>query len=200
MADLFADRLLEAIAVKGAPICVGIDPVYEMLPDDVAGPGNRRNANDAEACVDAIFAFTTEILRLVAPLVPAVKFQSAYFEKYLWEGVEAYYSLVQEAQELGLLVIGDVKRGDIGSTSSAYRSEEHTSELQSLAYLVCRLLLEKKKQKMSYLTVNEVKPSELSLRRGAERFAGDSLCTSCSFLKDSRMMLLLRKIKWLLAT
>jgi orotidine-5'-phosphate decarboxylase len=49
-----------------------------------------------------------------------VKFQSAYFEKYLWEGVEAYYSLIQEAKELGLLVIGDVKRGDIGSTATAY--------------------------------------------------------------------------------
>jgi len=49
-----------------------------------------------------------------------VKFQSAYFEKYLWEGVEAYYSLIQEAKDLGLLVIGDVKRGDIGSTSAAY--------------------------------------------------------------------------------
>ena len=120
MSDIFADRLIEAIAAKNAPICVGIDPVYEMLPDDVAGPGNRRNANDAEACVDAIFAFTTEVLRIVAPLVPCVKFQSAYFEKYLWEGVEAYYSLIQEAKELGLVVIGDVKRGDIGSTSAAY--------------------------------------------------------------------------------
>ena len=120
MSDLFADRLLDAIADKGSPICVGIDPMYEMLPDDIAGPGNGRNANDAEGCVDAIFAFTTQILRIVAPLVPCVKFQSAYFEKYLWEGVEAYYSLIQEAKELGLLVIGDVKRGDIGSTSAAY--------------------------------------------------------------------------------
>src|SRR5437899_1427505 len=121
MSDLFADRLLDAIADKGgAPICVGIDPVYEMLPDAVAGPGNRRNANDATAAVDAIFAFTIEVLKIVAPLVPCVKFQSAYFEKYLWEGVEAYYSLIQEAAELGLLVIGDVKRGDIGSTASAY--------------------------------------------------------------------------------
>ena len=120
MSDLFADRLLDAIAAKGSPICVGIDPIYEMLPDDIAGPGNSRNANDAEACVDAFFAFTTAVLRIVAPLVPCVKFQSAYFEKYLWEGVEAYYELVQEAKDLGLLVIGDVKRGDIGSTSEAY--------------------------------------------------------------------------------
>jgi orotidine-5'-phosphate decarboxylase len=120
MSDLFSDRLLEAIADKGAPICVGIDPVYEMLPDAIAGPSNARNANDATACIDAIFAFTIDILKIVAPLVPCVKFQSAYFEKYLWEGVESYYSLIQEAKELGLIVIGDVKRGDIGSTSSAY--------------------------------------------------------------------------------
>jgi len=70
--------------------------------------------------MDAIFSFTTQVLRIVAPHVPVVKFQSAYFEKYLWEGVEAYYSLIQEARDLGLLVIGDVKRGDIGSTSGAY--------------------------------------------------------------------------------
>ena len=75
---------------------------------------------DREAAIDATFAFTTQILRTIAPLVPIVKFQSAYFEQYLWEGVEAYYSLLAEAKELGLLVIGDVKRGDIGSTAGAY--------------------------------------------------------------------------------
>jgi orotidine-5'-phosphate decarboxylase len=120
MDDVFADRLLAAIEAKGSPICVGIDPIFEMLPDAVAGPAAKRNANDAEAAIDAIFAFTTAILKIVAPHVPCVKFQSAYFEKYLWEGVEAYYSLVQEAAGMGLLVIGDVKRGDIGSTASAY--------------------------------------------------------------------------------
>ena len=118
--DLFADRLTDAIARKGSPVCVGIDPIYEMLPDAVAGPAAERNANDAEAAIDAIFDFTTKVLRAVAPHVPCVKFQSAYFEKYLWEGVEAYYSLIHEAKELGLLVIGDVKRGDIGATSAAY--------------------------------------------------------------------------------
>jgi orotidine-5'-phosphate decarboxylase len=120
MSELFADRLLEAIERKGGPVCVGIDPVFEMLPDAVAGPEARRNAEDPETAIDAIFAFTTAILRVVAPLVPCVKFQSAYFEKYLWEGVEAYYSLIAEAAELGLLVIGDVKRGDIGTTAAAY--------------------------------------------------------------------------------
>ncbi len=120
MSDVFADRLLDAIDAKGSPICVGIDPVYEQLPDAVAGPAQERDANDAEAALDAIFEFTTAVLRAVAPHVPVVKFQSAYFERYLWDGVEAYYSLIAEAKDLGLLVIGDVKRGDIGSTSAAY--------------------------------------------------------------------------------
>ena len=120
MSDLFSDRLIEAIEAKKSCVCVGIDPIFDMLPDALAGDERRRNANDADACIDAIFEFTTKVLRIVAPHAPVVKFQSAYFEKYLWEGVEAYYSLIQEANELGMLVIGDVKRGDIGSTASAY--------------------------------------------------------------------------------
>ncbi|MBC8108060.1 MAG: orotidine-5'-phosphate decarboxylase [Anaerolineae bacterium] len=120
MSDLFVDRLLEAIARKKAPVCVGIDPIFEMLPDAIAGDAKKRDANDLDACLYSIHDFCRGVLETVAPLVPAVKFQSAYFEQYLWEGVEAYYELVQEAKDLGLLVIGDVKRGDIGSTSEAY--------------------------------------------------------------------------------
>lgn len=116
----FADRLLDEIARKGSPICVGIDPIYEMLPDEIAGSPDERDPNDLDACIDAIFEFTVKVLQIVAPLVPVVKFQSACFEKYLWEGIEAYYELIHEAKELGLLAIGDVKRGDIGSTSEAY--------------------------------------------------------------------------------
>jgi orotidine-5'-phosphate decarboxylase len=119
MSELFCDRLLDAIDYHHAPICVGIDPVLESLPDAIRGK-YLSNENDIEASIDAIFDFTARVLKIVAPHVPIVKFQSAFFEKYLWEGVEAYYSLVQEAKDLNLLVIGDVKRGDIGSTASAY--------------------------------------------------------------------------------
>src|SRR5688500_4288077 len=132
VSDIFADRLVEAIEEKAAPICVGIDPVFEMLPDAVAGEADDRDANDAEAAIDAIFAFTTRVLRIVAPHVPCVKFQSAFFERYLWEGVESYYSLIQEAADLGLVVIGDVKRGDIGSTAEAYAAG-HLAEGGTLA-------------------------------------------------------------------
>src|SRR4026209_1227388 len=82
MDEIFSDRLLAATEAKGSPICVGIDPIFEMLPDAIAGDSKQRDANDAEAAIDAIFSFTTTLLRLIAPHVPIVKFQSAYFEKY----------------------------------------------------------------------------------------------------------------------
>ncbi|HTW94884.1 MAG TPA: orotidine-5'-phosphate decarboxylase [Tepidisphaeraceae bacterium] len=119
MSDMFADRLLDAIDAKGAPICVGIDPILDSLPESVRARFSG-DMDQTEAAIDTIFEFVTGVLKIVAPLAPVVKFQSAFFEQYLWEGVEAYYSLVQEARELGLVVIGDVKRGDIGSTATAY--------------------------------------------------------------------------------
>ncbi|MGD0387339.1 MAG: orotidine-5'-phosphate decarboxylase [Tepidisphaeraceae bacterium] len=119
MSELFCDRLLDAIDYTHAPICVGIDPILESIPDEVRSRFASRD-EAPQAAIDAIFEFTTRVLKTIAPHVPIVKFQSAYFEQYLWEGVEAYYSLIHEAKELGLLVIGDVKRGDIGSTASAY--------------------------------------------------------------------------------
>lgn len=119
MSELFPDRLVAAIAAKGSPICVGIDPMLDSFPPEILKEYPDA-LTDPEAAVDAIYKFTTGVLRAVAPHVPIVKFQSAYFERYHWEGVEAYHSLISEAKELGLLVIGDVKRGDIGSTSSAY--------------------------------------------------------------------------------
>lgn len=118
MSELFGDRLIDAIQARQAPICVGIDPMFDLLPDDVFD--DERDESDVDATLDAIFDFTTRVLRIVAPIVPIVKFQSAYFERYLWDGVESYYSLISEAKDLGLLVIGDVKRGDIGTTAAAY--------------------------------------------------------------------------------
>jgi orotidine-5'-phosphate decarboxylase len=120
MSENFADRLIGAIEKKGSPICVGIDPILASMPDAVFRGGRDAADGDAQAAIDAIFDFTTKVLKIVAPHVPCVKFQSAYFEQYHWEGVEAYFNLIQEATELGLIVIGDVKRGDIGSTASAY--------------------------------------------------------------------------------
>jgi orotidine-5'-phosphate decarboxylase len=111
----FADRLLEAIDRAGSPICAGIDPVWDNLPPQICGKGE----SDQER-LDDVFEFSLGILKTVAPLVPVVKIQSACFERYLPDGVEAYCSLMDEARKLKLLTIGDVKRGDIGISSSSY--------------------------------------------------------------------------------
>jgi orotidine-5'-phosphate decarboxylase len=116
----FADRLLAAIKAKNAPVCVGIDPVYSKLPADITDQKELNDENDSEAALDAVIEFCRRVIRIVGPLVPAVKINSAFFERYYWEGVEAYYELVQEASSAGLFVIGDSKRGDIGSTAEMY--------------------------------------------------------------------------------
>jgi orotidine-5'-phosphate decarboxylase len=113
----FADDLIDAIRERGSPACVGIDPMFDMLPPELTG---STPADDSRRVLDVYFKFVTDVLQIVAPLVPVVKFQSAYFEQHRHEGVEAYFALIREAKDLGLLVIGDAKRGDIGSTSSAY--------------------------------------------------------------------------------
>ena len=124
MADNFADRITKAAQTKGTVAVVGIDPVYSKLPKQIREHKALNDEMDIEAAIDAIFEFCTRLMRIVSPLVPAVKLNSAFFERYYWEGVETYYSLIQEADELGLEVIGDVKRGDIGSTAESY-AEAH---------------------------------------------------------------------------
>jgi len=120
MASHFADRLCEAVKTKKTSLIVGLDPVYTRLPSAIRGHRQMNDEFDAAAAVDAIFDFCTQTMRIVAPMVPAVKINIAFFEKYLWEGLEAYYSLISEADDLGLEIIGDVKRGDIGHTAEAY--------------------------------------------------------------------------------
>ncbi len=133
MPNHFADRLCGAVKSKKTPLVVGLDPVYSRLPDAIRTHRDMNDEFDAAAAVDAIFDFCTQTMRIVAPMVPAIKINIAYFEKYLWEGIETYYSLVSEANELGLEVIGDVKRGDIGHTAESYASAHlENSELVGL--------------------------------------------------------------------
>jgi orotidine-5'-phosphate decarboxylase len=120
MPSHFADRLCEAVKTKKTSLIVGLDPVYTRLPSAIKNHRQMNDEFDAAAAVDAIFAFCTQTMRIVAPMVPAVKINIAFFEKYLWEGLESYYSLITEADDLGLEIIGDVKRGDIGHTAELY--------------------------------------------------------------------------------
>lgn len=115
MADNFADRLLKAVREKGSPVCVGVDPVYDRLPDELKGGDDSPAVRAA-----AIREYSRRLLDVIAPIVPAVKPQIAYFEIYREFGLKAYFDVVEYARKLGLVVIGDIKRGDIGPTASAY--------------------------------------------------------------------------------
>jgi orotidine-5'-phosphate decarboxylase len=120
MASHFADRLCDAVRAKKTSLIVGLDPVYSRLPAAITSHRQMNDEFDAAAAVDAIFDFCTQTMRIVAPMVPAVKINIAFFEKYLWEGLETYYNLITEGDDLGLEIIGDVKRGDIGHTAELY--------------------------------------------------------------------------------
>ena len=101
MSNHFADRLCEAVKAKKTALTVGLDPVYGRLPEAIRSHRDMNDENDAAAAVDAIFDFCVQVVRIVAPIVPAVKINIAFFEKYLWEGMESYYSLISEAEDLG---------------------------------------------------------------------------------------------------
>lgn len=120
MTEHFADRLTEAVKNKGTPAIVGIDPVSAKLPGEIKERYKLDEQATVAATVDALFEYCTRTMRVVAPLVAAVKFNSAFFERYYWQGIESYYKLVKEAANLNVMAIGDVKRGDIGSTAEAY--------------------------------------------------------------------------------
>ncbi len=111
----FANDLLQAVRDKQSRVCVGIDPMPDRFPEAV-----RPRTDDPRAVVDAFYEFVTGVLDAVADVAACVKFQSAYFERFHTDGVNAYFELVAEAKGKGLLVIGDAKRGDIGATSTAY--------------------------------------------------------------------------------
>lgn len=120
MSEHFADRLLSEIKKKKTPACVGLDPVYEHLPTAIRELPDFNDPGDTEAALDAVLEFSRMVIKTVAPIVPAIKINSACFERYYGEGVDAYVELVQEAAEAGLIVIGDCKRGDVGHTAELY--------------------------------------------------------------------------------
>ena len=111
----YADRLTAAIRARGTPAVVGLDPVLENLPLALQ-PRDRQLAS----AVNAIETFCRGVIDAVAARVPAVKINAGFFEAYYGPGLSAYFRLVAHAHARGLLVIGDIKRGDIGSTAQLY--------------------------------------------------------------------------------
>jgi orotidine-5'-phosphate decarboxylase len=117
----FADQLLEAIEQKRSHVVVGFDPDYELLPAEVRAAHPREAyGSDAEMKVDCFRGFLTGVLEAVCADAVAIKMQCAYFEALGAPGYRLYEELVGPIRESGCLVIGDAKRGDIGSTAEAY--------------------------------------------------------------------------------
>ena len=115
MCTHFSDRLTAAIHARKTPAVVGIDPVISRLPAELQPPSRT-----LKLAASAIENFGQAVIEAVAPTVPAVKINSAFFEVFHDAGVAVYHRLVAQAHTCGLLVIGDVKRGDIGSTAKLY--------------------------------------------------------------------------------
>ena len=136
MSTHFADRLANAIREKNSPACVGFDPLVERFPGDLlsdagvrlTGQGDLAGDTSQGAITEALLNYGREVIRIVAPHVPVIKINIAFFERYGPDGVRVYFDLIRCAQNAGLIVIGDVKRADIGHSSTQY-AHAHLGDL-----------------------------------------------------------------------
>ena len=114
------DRLVEKIRKTEAPIVVGLDPMMKFIPEHIKEAAFREYGETLKGAGEAIWQYNKGIVDAVCDLIPAVKPQIAMYEQFGIEGLIAFKKTVDYCKEKGLVVIGDVKRGDIGSTSEAY--------------------------------------------------------------------------------
>ena len=114
------NQLVQKIQKTKAPICVGLDPMLGYIPSHIVQKSFKEFGETLEGAADAVWQFNKEIVDHTYDLIPSVKPQIAMYEQFGIEGLKIYARTVEYCQQKGLLVIGDVKRGDIGSTSSAY--------------------------------------------------------------------------------
>ena len=113
------NRLVAQIKKTGAPIVVGLDPMMKFIPEHIKEKAFAEFGETLEGAAEAIWQYNKAIVDAIYELVPAVKPQIAMYEQFGLPGLSAFYKTVQYCKEKGLVVIGDIKRGDIGSTSEA---------------------------------------------------------------------------------
>lgn len=114
------NQLVKKIKETGAPIVVGLDPMMNYIPSQVQKKAFEEYGETLEGAAEAIWQFNKEIVDKTYDLIPAVKPQIAMYEQFGIPGLQAFKKTVDYCREKGLVVIGDIKRGDIGSTSAAY--------------------------------------------------------------------------------
>ena len=108
------DRLIEKIKEMNNPTVIGLDPRYEMIPKCVT----NKYPKTIEGVRDAIIEFNKTLIDNVCDIIPAIKPQIAFYEMYGIPGMEAFKETCKYAKEKGMIVIADIKRGDIGSTAT----------------------------------------------------------------------------------
>lgn len=114
------NQLVEQIQKKNAPVVVGLDPMLTYVPEQIREAAFEEYGETLEGAAEAIWQFNKGIVDACYELIPAVKPQIAMYEQFGIPGIQAFKKTVDYCKEKGLIVIGDVKRGDIGSTSTAY--------------------------------------------------------------------------------
>ena len=114
------NKLVSKIKETGAPIVVGLDPMLSYIPEQIMAKAFSEYGETLEGAAEAIWQFNKEIVDHTCDLIPAVKPQIAMYEQFGVAGLHAFEKTVKYCKEKDLVVIGDVKRGDIGSTSAAY--------------------------------------------------------------------------------
>ena len=112
---MITDRLIEKIIEMQNPTCVGLDTLFDYLPDDM-----KAGAVSFGDAAERVFEFNKKLIDTVYDIVPSVKVQIAYYEMYGVAGMKAYEETLKYAAEKDLVVIADAKRNDIGSTASCY--------------------------------------------------------------------------------
>lgn len=113
-------KLIDNIKKTNAPIVVGLDPMLSYLPEFLTKKAYNEYGETLKGASEAIYEYNKAIIDAICDIVPAIKPQIAMYEQFGVEGMIAFERTVTYAQQKGMLVIGDIKRGDIGSTSEAY--------------------------------------------------------------------------------
>lgn len=121
----FGDRIIEAVRKKGSPVAVGLDPQLQSLPPEIKARHFKRYGKGFLGASRAVLEFNRRVLDVISPHVGIVKLQIAFYEALGPNGIDSYQKTIRLALKKGLLVIGDIKRGDV----------EHTAEAYALAHL-----------------------------------------------------------------
>lgn len=114
------NQLVKKIKEMEAPIVVGLDPMWNYIPQHIQKKAVDEMGETLEAAAEAVWQYNKGIVDAICDIVPAVKPQIAMYEQFGLPGLNAFVKTVNYCKEKGLVVIGDIKRGDIGSTSEAY--------------------------------------------------------------------------------